>query len=437
MRAPTALTIAGSDSGGGAGIQADLKAMAAVGVHGASAITCVTSQNTEGVTRVDPLPIEGLLEQIDAVLDDLSVGCVKTGMLHTPEVVEAVADRLAGTDLPLIVDPVMVATSGDALSEGDLPAALAKLAEVTTLITPNVDELERLTGYDVNSLADARKAGKALRDDGWGAVLAKGGHLDGDLATDLLITGGSIHELSYPRAEGRFHGAGCTYASLIAGLVARGHGTTEAVVEARARMHRAIQRGYVVGRGPKVLDALETVDPGAAEGARLSAAAWRIAATLPLELVPEVGINMAYATEGVTQPEDVMGLARRITRTPEGPSAPGPVTYGASGHVARVLLAARDLQPGTTTAMNLAYHPDHVEAARAAGLRVASFDRDDEPPQAASSMSWGTSEAIKGADGPIDLVVDQGGKGKEAMMRLLAGSPASLKTRVDAIAQQL
>lgn len=437
MRAPTALTIAGSDSGGGAGIQADLKAMAAIGVHGASAITCVTSQNTEGVTRVDPLPIEGLLEQIDAVLDDLEVRCVKTGMLHTPAVVEAVADRLAGTDVPLIVDPVMVATSGDELSEGDLPAALDKLAEVATLITPNVDELELLTGHDVETLDDARKAGKALRDDGWRAVLAKGGHLGTDQATDLLITGGSIHELAYPRIDGVFHGAGCHYASLIAGLVARGHGHTEAVVEARARMHRAIQRAYVVGRGPKVLDALEIVEPGAPEGARLSAAAWRIAAKLPLELVPEVGINMAYATDGVTQPDDVLGLTRRITRTPEGPSAPGSVAYGASGHVARVLLAARDLQPGTSAAMNLAYDPAHVEAAQAAGLRVASFDRDAEPPQASSSMSWGTSEAIKAADEPIDLVVDDGGKGKEAMMRLLAGSPASLETRVDAIAQQL
>jgi hydroxymethylpyrimidine/phosphomethylpyrimidine kinase len=434
---PTALAIAGSDSGGGAGIQADLEAMAAVGVHGATAITSVTSQNTRGVERVDPLPIEGVLGQVDAVTDDLDVRAVKTGMLHTPDVVKAVAECLSGLDVPVVVDPVMVATSGDALSEGDLPAALARLAEQTTLLTPNVDECELLLDRSVDGLADAREAGHELREEGWANVLVKGGHLATEEAVDLLVTDDEVHELTYPRVEGTLHGAGCTYSSLVAGLLARGHELEPAVREARARMHRAIQRRYEPGEGPAVLDALEARQPGPPEGQRLSQAAWRIAATLEDALVPEVGINVAHAPGPADEPGDVLGLSRRITRTPEGPSAPGPVTCGASRHVARVLLAARHVQPETAAAMNLARHDATLAALEPAGLTTASFDRTDEPEDADSTMSWGTTRALKQAKHDVDAVTDAGARGKEAMIRLLAASPDELVAKVEAIQAEL
>ncbi len=437
MLPPTTLTIAGSDSGGGAGIQADLKALAAVGVHGASAITCVTSQNTTGLSRVDPLPVEAIVEQIDQVLSDLRVTAVKTGMLHTPEVVEAVADQLSETGLPLVVDPVMVATSGDALATGELPAALAKLARITTLVTPNIDEAEQLTGTSIRTLDDARRAGEQLRGEGWQAVLVKGGHLDASEAIDVLVTADGTTELAYPRVPGELHGAGCTYASLIAGLLARGHPLELAVHEARARMHRAIQRAYAPGQGPQVLDALEAHEPGPAQGARLSAAAWRIAAILPRRLVPEVGINMAHTPAPTNEPSEVLSLSRRITRSGHRASPPGPVVQGASSHVAKVLLAAAHHDPRVTAAMNLAWHPDHLDAAKRAGLAMASFSRDEQPPKADSTMEWGTTAALKQAEGPIDLVVDDGGMGKEAMIRVLATDPASLHAKVEQLAREL
>ncbi|MDX1611366.1 MAG: bifunctional hydroxymethylpyrimidine kinase/phosphomethylpyrimidine kinase [Candidatus Thermoplasmatota archaeon] len=437
MPPPSALTIAGSDSSGGAGIQADLKAMAATGVHGASAITCVTSQATTGLSRIDPLPPEAILEQIDQVLADLDVRAVKTGMLHTPQVVELVAERLAGEELVLVVDPVMVATSGDALSTGELPAALDKLARVATLITPNVDELELLTGVEIgDDEALALKAGRELVAQGWNAVLVKGGHLGGEQATDILLTAGSEERFSFPRAPGPFHGAGCTYASLIAGLMAHGQELVPAVREARARMHRAIQRAYPAGQGPRVLDVLEQAVASEPEGQQLAAAAWTLSARLPARLVPEVGLNLAHASGEAATPADVLGLAHRMTRTPQGPTPPGPVVLGGSGHVARVLLAARDHHPEIKAAMNLAYHEDHVAAARKAGLKLASFDRADEPPQAGSSMEWGTHHALAHTPG-AQVIVDEGGIGKEPMMRLIATDPQALVTMVDALLAEI
>jgi hydroxymethylpyrimidine/phosphomethylpyrimidine kinase len=289
----------------------------------------------------------------------------------------------------------------------------------------------------VNTLADAREAGHALREEGWANVLVKGGHLATEQAVDLLVRADGVIELAYPRVDGALHGAGCTYSSLIAGLMARGHDLVPAVREARARMHRAIQRSYEPGEGPAVLDALEHHRPGPAEGQRLSEAAWRIAASLEDRLVPEVGINMAHAPRGAQTPEAVLGLSRRITRAEQGPTAPGPVVEGGSSHVARALSAARHVDPEIEAAANLARSEPILASAEDAGFSVASFDRRAEPEQAHSTMSWGTTEAFKEAGGDVDVVTDAGAVGKEPMVRLFAEDPEGLVAKVEAIQAEL
>lgn len=436
MTPPTVLAIAGSDSGGGAGIQADLKAFAATGVHGATAITSVTSQHTRGVERVDPLPIDGVTGQIEAVFDDFDVQAVKTGMLHSPLVVERVADALKDREVPVVVDPVMVATSGDALMEENLEEALQRLAATTTLVTPNRVELKKLTGVSIQTSEDVERATDAMLEQGWNAVLAKGGHADADPVVDVFATGKERAEITYPRIDASFHGAGCTYSSLIAGLMARGHELGQAVHEARARMQRALERAYRPGGGPRVLDALETHQPGPPEGAPLSQAAWRLAALLPRGLVPEVGTNMAYVPGRARDPEQMLGLSRRITRTRDGTTPPGPVTQGGSSHVARALLAARDVNPDLRAAANLAYREDLLDTARETGLIVARFDREKEPEEASSTMAWGTTRALKRTP-DADLVVDEGAKGKEPMSRVLATSTSRLVEKVKSVINEL
>jgi len=243
-RAPVALTIAGSDSGGGAGIQADLKTFAAFQVFGTSAITALTAQNTRGVTGVLPADAGFVRAQIEAVLADFDVGACKTGMLGTTENVRAVAELARARAIPLVVDPVLVATSGDALGDAGVAGAMKDvLFREATLVTPNVDEARALTGATVRTLDDLAAAGRALLSLGAKAVLMKGGHLQGRTVTDLLVTDDDVRAFTAPRlAVSSTHGTGCTLSAAICAGLARGAPLTDAVSAAHAYVHTAIAR---------------------------------------------------------------------------------------------------------------------------------------------------------------------------------------------------
>ena len=237
-----ALTIAGSDSGGGAGIQADLKTFAAHGVYGLSAITAVTAQNTVGVTAWQALPADLVSAQIEAVVSDIGCDAVKTGMLANAAIVEAVAAAIESLDLPnVVVDPVMIAKSGDALLEPEAVAALqTELLPRATVVTPNIPEAEALTGVRIVSLEDARDAARRLMRRGPAAVVIKGGHMQGPDLVDLLFDGERFHEFAGPRVETRnTHGTGCTFASAIAANLAVGHDLPTAVERFRAARRSA------------------------------------------------------------------------------------------------------------------------------------------------------------------------------------------------------
>ena len=253
---PIALTIAGSDSGGGAGIQADLKTFSALGVYGASVITAVTAQNTRAVTDVAPVPVPTVTAQIDAVLADLSVGAIKIGMLGGAETIAAVAGRLPG-DLPVVVDPVMVAKSGDALLDPDAVGALgAELLPRATLLTPNLPEAARLLGAaEARDAEEMAAQGRALLALGPGAVLMKGGHGTGPVCTDLLVTAEGTVWLEAARLATRnTHGTGCSLSSAVAAGLARGQ-ELEAAVRAGHRwlqgaLRAADRLAVGQGRGP-------------------------------------------------------------------------------------------------------------------------------------------------------------------------------------------
>jgi hydroxymethylpyrimidine/phosphomethylpyrimidine kinase len=247
------LVVAGSDSGGGAGIQADIKAITALGAYAATAITALTAQDTTGVHGVMPVPPAFVRLQMERVLADIGADAVKTGMLGEAAIVHAVADVLAvrAEGVPLVVDPVMVATSGARLLEdAAVEALLARLLPAATLLTPNLPEAEALTGMRVTDLATMRQAALALRDLGARAVLLKGGHLPGDVVTDLLVTPHGEEAFSAPRIASRHtHGTGCTLASAIAAGLAQGLGLHDAVRRARAYVREAIAHAPGLGSG--------------------------------------------------------------------------------------------------------------------------------------------------------------------------------------------
>jgi hydroxymethylpyrimidine/phosphomethylpyrimidine kinase len=252
------LTIAGSDSGGGAGIQADIKTIAALGGYAMTAITAVTVQDTRGVQAVHPVPDDIVLGQIRAVLDDIGADSIKTGMLPSASLIKALADLLSERDeLPaLIVDPVLVATSGDSLADDDAIAAYNEyLVPLATLITPNIPEAEALTGGQVEDLETQLAAAEALVDMGASAALVKGGHLTGTTMRDILVSDQGMNIMERPRIETRHtHGTGCTLASAIATLVAGGQDLSEAVQIAGDYLHEAIQAAPGLGKGSGPVD---------------------------------------------------------------------------------------------------------------------------------------------------------------------------------------
>ncbi len=250
-----ALTIAGSDSGGGAGIQADLKAMSALGVYGASVVTAVTAQNTRAVTAVHGIPLDVVSAQIEAVLTDLDVGAIKIGMLASPDIIQTVADSIAGFKGPVVLDPVMIAKSGDALLAQDAVQTLRDaLVPRATVLTPNLPEAACLLGCSEADTPDQMtEQGLTLCGFGAQAVLMKGGHGRGDICHDLLVDGsGHIAEYTAPRRDTRnTHGTGCTLSSSIAAGLAQGLALTDAVAQAHDYLQGAIALadGLGIGQG--------------------------------------------------------------------------------------------------------------------------------------------------------------------------------------------
>ncbi|WP_055589184.1 bifunctional hydroxymethylpyrimidine kinase/phosphomethylpyrimidine kinase [Peterkaempfera griseoplana] len=247
---PRVLTVAGSDSGGGAGIQADLKAMLALGVHGMSVITAVTAQNSLGVQGYWELPAEAVRAQFRSVVDDIGVQAVKTGMLASVELVETVSELLAAVDAPVVVDPVGVSKHGDALLAAEAVATVReRLLPTATVATPNLYEVEQLTGVRVAGEADMRRAAEAVLALGPRWALIKGGHLPGR-AADLLFDGEQEHWYRAERHDNRHtHGTGCTLASAIAAELAKGLEVPAAVAAAKEYVTGAIRAGFPLGAG--------------------------------------------------------------------------------------------------------------------------------------------------------------------------------------------
>jgi len=256
LKIPRILIVAGSDSSGGAGIQADLKTVIALGGYGMTAISAITAQNTYGVHDIHAVPVATIISQMQVTLSDMGADVIKTGMLATRDVIEAVAETLTeqAASVPRIVDPVMVATSGDALlAENAMGALKSLLVEGADLVTPNAPEAQLLTGKTVEDVNGQRRAAEALLEAGAKAVLVKGGHVEGAVITDVLQTQYGEHIFEAARIDStQTHGTGCTLASAIATLHGRGQALPEAVYAAREYLFAAIQTapGFGGGAGP-------------------------------------------------------------------------------------------------------------------------------------------------------------------------------------------
>jgi hydroxymethylpyrimidine kinase/phosphomethylpyrimidine kinase len=434
------LTIAGSDPVGGAGLQADLKAIEAVGAHCCTVVTCLTAQNTKTVSSIYPAPTIEVERQLKAVFSDVRVDAVKTGMLYSPDIVKVVASGLKGYDGPIVVDPVMVATTGGSLhKEGFVDELRRRLIPMATLLTPNVHEAEVLSGIKVRDSRTAKRAADAILEGGPDAVLLKGGHMDPREALDLLFIDGDVIKISSPRVDAEVHGTGCALASMIAAHLALGYSVEEAVKASKGMMYRAILTRESVGRGTPCVNPLAVLRGGAQKGGmleELNQASHDLEALLKSPLLPEVGSNMGYGIFGALSPDEVAAFTGRIVRMGDRAKTIGCAGFGASKHVARIVLAASAFDPSIRCALNFKYSDDNVRACRRAKLTVASFDRAKEP-KGASSMTWGVTHAIEKRGSVPDVIFDRGGVGKEPMIRLLGRDPSDVLSKLRRVASNI
>jgi hydroxymethylpyrimidine/phosphomethylpyrimidine kinase len=396
---PVALTVAGTDSGGGAGVGADLQTMAAHGVFGTSVVTATTAQNTHEVADTNVLPVEHVRAQYRAVADDFDVRAVKTGMLATAPVVEAVADLLADLDAPAVVDPVMVAASGDRLLSAAAEDAYDDLLAAATLATPNADEAGVLAGGEVATADDARWAGEAIRETGADAVLVKGGHLDGDEVVDTLVTADGVERFTHPRvATDATHGSGCVLSSAVAARLASGTALDAAVGATTRFLERAVRYGADVGRGPGAVNPLVDLRDDAAREptAEAVAALARSAAGRDVRpLVPDRGLSVVGATPSAETTDDVAALDGRVVRTRDGVARVGGVRFGSTDPTARALVDTRESAPDLRFAVAVRAS-ERVERALAAALATPPVTLDD-----------GRLCAFAAAPGPLTAALDR------------------------------
>jgi hydroxymethylpyrimidine kinase / phosphomethylpyrimidine kinase / thiamine-phosphate diphosphorylase len=489
----TVLIIAGSDPGAGAGLQQDLKAATLLGTYGLTVATALTVQNSQGVYEVHPVAAGVVAAQLDAVLSDFPVHAVKIGMLATANIVHVVAaclkDFLGGrpgehsspapppdpppnplygggggvlgggagvhrplppppNKPPIILDPVLAAGQGTALLEEAGVAALKdELLPLTFMLTPNVPEAERLTGMEIKTPAHLEEAARRLQALGPEWVLAKGGHLPGE-PVDVLTDGKNAYHLPNPRlAAPHHHGSGCLLAAALAAHLAHGLAVPEAVNRARNLVQQALRFGLPLGRG---VGPVNPYAPFLRELARhevlqaLNAAAERLVEEDLSPLIPEVMSNLGYAVPYPQDPQDVAAFPGRILKTPHGTCIPESPAFGASRHIAAIILTAGEFFPHLRSAMNVRYLAGIEELAPKLHLRVADFDRSQEPPEVKAreegALAWGVAkvlQALKSWQPPPDLIYDKGDWGKEPMIRILGETPLQVVERALALKNAL
>jgi len=435
---PVVCSIAGSDSGGGAGIQADTATIEAGGAFATTVVTAVTAQHTRGVEDTHLVPVDQVRAQADAVVADFDVGAVKTGMLGTAAVVEFVAERVAEIDAPAVVDPVMVAASGDRLLDPEAESAYEALASEATLVTPNADEAAVLTGVDVTDADAAEAAATTLVDRGAEAALVTGGHVAGADVVDVLATADRVERIAHERvATEATHGSGCTLSAAIATRLAHGDDLRDAVHAGVDLLARAVRYPLDVGQGPGAVHHAVAVREQAARQPTQERVAELVASFERRDvspLVPEVGMNVVGATPYAEATHECAAVEGRLTRTLDGVCATRGVRFGASSHVARFLLAAREVDPDLRFAVNCRFDAAIEAALSALSGPVAEYERDAQPAaverEEGHTMEWGARQAFAQCDGTPAAVIDRGAVGKEPMVKLLAPTASVLADRV-------
>ncbi len=439
------MTIGGSDCSGGAGIQADIKTFAALGVYGTSVLTAITAQNSQGVHEVHEVPVELVDAQIAAIMGDnsLAVDYAKTGMIYSAAMIDVVTKALKRYKISFVLDPVMKAGSGGILlEEHALRILIEQLLPLCTVVTPNVPEARVISGMEIRNTADAKEAARKIHKLGAAAVIIKGGHLESEIATgkatDVLYNGGGFVEISSPivKTERIVHGAGCSFSAALAAELAKGNKLRDAAAAAKKFVYDAIVGGEMVS-SMIVVDQVQGLRKDSDRYWTLENVKEAVRMLAKIEgfetIIPEVGTNIGMAIAGAASEKDVAAVDGRIVPTKEGVNA-GCVDFGVSSHVARLILVMMAQDKERRSAMNVKYSSEIVEACKKLGMQISSFERDKEPADV-KTMEWGVREASGGF--VPDVIFDLGAMGKEPMVRIFGDTAVEVAEKVKSILEYL
>jgi hydroxymethylpyrimidine kinase/phosphomethylpyrimidine kinase len=451
MKAGVALTISGVDPSGGAGITADAVTFSAVGVHGVAVATALTFQNTKGVAGYAAADVRDVQLQLDTLLDDVEVDAVKVGMLANDQLARALSpylQRFKENEVPVVFDPVFRASGGEPLFKGVAKSAFTDFVlPFASLVTPNAAELAELVDEEPAKTVGELRTQVRIFHSRYGApVLATGGHIkDGDEVVDIYFSAADMREFRRLRQHGEMHGTGCLVAAAVTAFLASHLNVVHAVERATDYVSASVAGAFAVGGGAAIPDRTAAV--------YYDAERWRVysnlvravkvfeAATGSYKLIPEVGSNVGFALPNAAKVEDVCAVPGRLVRLGDRIKAVATPEFGASGHVARAILAAMARNHEIRAAINIRYGEDVIGACRELGMRVVQVSRADEPAESAraegASVSWGVGRAIEEAGGVPDVIYDAGGPGKEPMVRVFGRDAVDVVRRVVAVSRRL
>jgi hydroxymethylpyrimidine kinase / phosphomethylpyrimidine kinase / thiamine-phosphate diphosphorylase len=440
------LSIAGSDSGAGAGIQADLKMFSALDVYGCTAITAITAQNTKQVAEIFEISPSMVEQQIRSVLEDMRPNAIKIGMVYSSPIIDAVYRSLKKTKIPIVLDPVLAAGTGaELLRKEAYKSFVSKLIPLCSLITPNRMEAEKIAETVIKTDNDAIEAAKKIKKLGAENVIVKGGHFDSAYVTDVLLDSkGKILKFRNPRLKIKeIHGSGCNFSSAVTAYVAKGMALAEACKMANEYVHTAIKDAVRIGRGLPIANPLSVIHRDASRYhilGELQQAAEEVSMLDGFyRLVPETQTNFAYALLDAADISDVAAVRGRIIKIENAAAPASYVKFGASSHVASAIIAYMSVNPDIRSAINIRFGERIVKVCNSL-FSAASYDRTKEPKRIkkreGSSVAWGILAAL--SKNPLaDVIYHRGDVGKEPMVTLFGRNPAEVVERIKRLLKKL
>ncbi|MDP8941232.1 MAG: bifunctional hydroxymethylpyrimidine kinase/phosphomethylpyrimidine kinase [Thermoproteota archaeon] len=437
-----ALSIAGSDSGAGAGIQADLKTFSALGVYGCTAITAITAQNTLQVTSIFGLPDDIIREQIRSIMSDIPPDAIKIGMVHRKEIIQSIYDSLMHTKIPIVLDPIFAAGSGSKLLlDNAFESFVSELVPLATLITPNLMEAEKLAGVKIKSEGDAIEAARKIKKLGVENVIIKGGHSNTNNVIDILLHRNKrVYKLANTRiAVKESHGSGCNFSASITALLARGFQIVDACKIANQYVHKSIGNALKLGKGLVVTNPISDLYVDACRYhvlKELQQATIEIEAMNGIaELLPETQSNIAYALPDAVDTSQIAGVKGRIVRIGKIARPVSNIEFGASRHVASAVLAYMTINRSMRCAMNIRYDKKLLKIAKRL-FEISEYQRITEPmslkKKEGETILWGIKTALL-SNPAAEIIYHKGEVGKEPMIMIFGTEPKDVLNKIKKI----